>query len=136
MSFCRSYVPKTIEELKKEPNKFAVYYYHFPLPSLHPAAVELTKAAIAAELQGKKDVVLKLYKVKVEARERNVDKILAAFNKAVGTNITEKDINDPRVIKHYEQDLAIADDVMVNGTPTVFFDGEKDRSKSKYKSAK
>jgi protein-disulfide isomerase len=130
--FCRSYVPKAIEHMKKEPNKFAVYYYHFPLPGLHPAAVELTKAAIAAELKGAQDVVLKLYKVKVDARERNLSKILKAFNKAIGTNITEKDIKDSRVEQHYVQDQAIADDVMVQGTPTVFFDGEKDKSKKKY----
>lgn len=134
--FCRSYVPKAIEDMKKEPNKFAIYYYHFPLPSLHPAAVELTKAAIAAELQGKKDVVLKLYKVQIDGRERNMSKILNAFNKVMGTNITKKDIEDPRVVKHYEQDQKIADDVMVQGTPTVFFDGVKDKSKNKYKSAK
>ncbi|MCW8837145.1 MAG: thioredoxin domain-containing protein [Thiovulaceae bacterium] len=130
--FCRSYVPEAIENMKKQADKFAIYYYHFPLPSLHPAAVELTKAAIAAELQGIKDVVLKLYKVKLDSKERNISKILKAFNDAVGTNITEKDIKDPRVLKHYEQDRQIADDVMVQGTPTVFFDGVKDKSKKKY----
>ena len=59
--FCRSYVPEAIEYMKKQPSKFAIYYHHFPLESLHPAAVALTKAAIAAELKGKKDVVLKLH---------------------------------------------------------------------------
>ena len=130
--FCRSYVPKAIEHMKKSPKKFAIYYYHFPLPGLHPAAVDLTKAAIAAELKGAKNVVLNLYKVKLNAHEKNVSKILEAFNKAVGTNITQKDIEDPRVQKHYEQDQAIADDVMVQGTPTVFFDDIKDKSKKKY----
>ena len=130
--FCRSYIPKAIDYMKKQPKMFAVYYYHFPLEGLHPAAVELTKAAIAAELQGKKDVVLKLYKVNVNGRERNVTKILNEFNKVMGTNITQKDLKDPRVEKHFAQDRSIADDVMVQGTPTVFFDGEKDRSKKKY----
>ncbi|WP_373072701.1 DsbA family protein [Sulfurimonas sp.] len=130
--FCRSYVPEALEYMKKHPNKFAVYYYHFPLPGLHPAAVELTKAAIAAELQGKEDVVLKLYKIKLEAHERNITKILSAFNKVMGTNITEKDIQDPRVEKQFTQDQVTADELMVQGTPTVFFDGMKDRSKKKY----
>jgi len=130
--FCRNYVPKAIQTMKKQPNKFAIYYYHFPLPSLHPAAVELTKAAIAAELQGKKNVVLNLYKVEVDGRERNVSKILKAFNKVMGTKITKQDLDDPRVVKHYNQDQSIADDVMVQGTPTVFFDGIKDKSKKKY----
>jgi len=62
--------------MKKEPNKFAIYYYHFPLESLHPAAVELVKAAIALELKGAKDVVLNLYKVNVNPKERSNEKIL------------------------------------------------------------
>jgi hypothetical protein len=118
--------------MKKDPKNFAIYYYHFPLESLHPAAVELTKAAIVAEMQGKKDVVLKLYDVKVGGRERNVEKILKEFNKVMGTKVTKKDLEDPKVLKHFNQDRSIANDVMVNGTPTVFFDGEKDRSKQKY----
>jgi hypothetical protein len=130
--FCRQYVPKAIEHMKKDPKNFAIYYYHFPLESLHPAAVELTKAAIVAEMQGKKDVVLKLYDVKVGGRERNVEKILKEFNKIMGTKVTKKDLEDPKVLKHFNQDRSIANDVMVNGTPTVFFDGEKDRSKQKY----
>ncbi|QFR49074.1 thioredoxin domain-containing protein [Sulfurimonas lithotrophica] len=130
--FCRSYVPEAIEYMKKQPENFALYYYHFPLPSLHPAAVELSKAAIAAELQGVKDVVLKLYNVKLDSKERNVSKILKAFNDAVGTKITEKDLKDSSVVKHFEQDRNIADDVMVQGTPTIFFDGVKDKSKKKY----
>jgi len=130
--FCRQYVPEAIKYMKKQPKKFAIYYYHFPLPALHPAAVELTKAAIAAELKGEKNVVLNLYKVKVAGRETNVDKILKEFNKVMGTKITKKDIEDPKVLKHYNQDQEIANDVMVQGTPTVFFDGAKDRSKKKY----
>ena len=70
--FCRSFVPEAINYMKKYPNKFAVYYYHFPLPSLHPAAVELVNAAVAVELKGRKNVVLDLYKVKVNPKEKSV----------------------------------------------------------------
>lgn len=131
--FCKSFVPEAIEYMRKQPNKFAIYYYHFPLPSLHPAAVELVKAAYVAEVQGKKDVVLNLYKVKLDnARERNVSKILKAFNNTFGTNVKISDINSAEVSKHYEDDLKIADSLMVQGTPTIFFDGKIDKSKKKY----
>jgi len=56
--FCKGYVPGAIKNMKKEPNKFAVYYYHFPLIRIHPASAILVRAAAAAELQGVKDVVL------------------------------------------------------------------------------
>ena len=131
--FCRNYVPEAINYMKKQPSKYAVYYFHFPLQSLHPAAVELVKAAYVAEAQGKKDVVLNLYKVKLDnSRERNVSKILKAFNKTFRTNITASDIKKDYVEKHYADDMKVADALMVQGTPTVFFDGEIDKSKKKY----
>ena len=134
--FCRKFVPEAINEMKKQPNKFAIYYYHFPLPSLHPAAIELTKAAIAAEHNGRKNTVLDLYKVKVSANERDVKKILSAFNKVMNTDIKPEDIKSSKVMKQYNYDQKLADTLMVQGTPTMFFDGKIDKSKKKYKEAK
>jgi len=134
--YCRTFVPEAIEYMKKYPNKFAIYYYHFPLPSIHPAAVELTQAAAAAELKGVKNVVLKLYKVKVNAREKNVQKIVTAFNKELGTKLTPADLKSSAVKKHLAHDAFVADEVMVGGTPTIFFDGKIDRTKKKYKTVK
>lgn len=130
--FCVRHVPKSINYMKKYPNKFAIYYYHFPLPSIHPASIELSQAAIAAELSGYKNVLLNMYKVKVDPRERDVNKILAAFNKAMKTNLTPADISTPAVIERFKSDLSIADDLMVQGTPTFFFDGKIDKTKKKY----
>jgi protein-disulfide isomerase len=134
--FCRGYVPKAIQEMKKSPDMFAVYYYHFPLPSLHPASIELAQAAIAAELKGEKDVILKLYTVEVDARERDVSKILAAFNKALNTDIKPADLTSEAVQKYNKGDLSVAEDVMIQGTPTVFFDGKIDKTKRLYEKAK
>ncbi|QOP43885.1 disulfide bond formation protein DsbA [Sulfurimonas sediminis] len=130
--FCRGFVPGAIKDMKKEPQKFAVYYYHFPLERIHPASATLVKAAIAAEHQGVKDVVLKLYNVSVNPREKNVKKILEAFNKAEGTNITPEDIQNPSVIKQFNHDRLVATDLMVGGTPTVYLDGSVDNTKKKY----
>ncbi len=134
--FCRTFVPEAISYMKKYPKKFAIYYYHFPLPSLHPAAIELSKAAIAVELQGRKNVVLDLYKVKVNSREKDIKKILAAFNKTMKTNVKPSDITTKEVMKQYKSDQAIASNVMVQGTPTMFFDGKIDKTKRKYKNIK
>ncbi len=130
--FCKGFVPGALQNLKKEPNKFAVYYYHFPLLRLHPASATLVKAAAAAELQGVKDVVLRLYTVKINPREKDVEKILAAFNKVEGTNITVADINSEAVKKQIESDVSVARDLMVAGTPTVYLDGKVDNTKKKY----
>ncbi len=131
--FCKTFVPEAINTMKKQPKKYAIYYYHFPLPALHPAAVELVKAAVAAELQGKKDVVLKLYTVEVSPNERDVKKILKAFNKTMGTKITPADLKSKEVLKYIGSDANIADVLMVGGTPTMYFDGKVDKSKRKFK---
>lgn len=133
--FCSQFVPKAIETMKKDPKKFAIYYYHFPLVGLHPAAVELAKAAIVAEQNGRKDVVLDLYKVKIDSKERDVNKILEAFNKTLGTKITPKDLEKPSVLKQFQEDQHIVEELMVQGTPTLFFDDKLDKSKRKYEKA-
>ncbi|MBA1432908.1 MAG: thioredoxin domain-containing protein [Epsilonproteobacteria bacterium] len=130
--FCKGFVPGALDYMKKHPKKFALYYYHFPLERLHSASVHLVKAAAAAELQGYKDVVEKLYHVQINPQERDVKKILKAFNKAVGTKLTPKDLNTPAVIKQVNRDLDIANAVMVGGTPTIYFDGKVDNTKKKY----
>jgi thiol:disulfide interchange protein DsbC len=134
--FCRRFVPDALKYMKEYPDSFAVYYYHLPLESLHPAAVTLTRAAIAAELKGKKDVVLDMYSVEINAKETDEQKILDAFNKQLGTKITIKDIHAPEIEKQSSFDMSVVQAMMVNGTPTVFFDGKKDGSKSKYKAVK
>ena len=130
--FCKGFVPGALQNLKKEPNKFAVYYYHFPLLRLHPASGTLVKAAVASELQGVKNVILRLYTVKINPREKDVNKILAAFNKVEGTNITIADINSEAVKKQTKNDVDVARDLMVAGTPTVYLDGKIDNTKKKY----
>lgn len=134
--FCRQFVPEAVEYMKKDPNKFAIYYYHFPLESLHPAAVELTKAAVALELKGAKDVVLNLYKVEVDPKERKNEVILGEFNRVMNSKITMVDLMSSEVLKHFQNDLKVADSLMVNGTPTLFLDGVLDKTKMKYKEVK
>lgn len=134
--FCRRYVPEAISYMEKYPKTFALYYYHLPLAGLHPAAVTLTKAAIVAEQNGTKDAVLKLYKVDINANEKDEKKILSAFNKVFGTKIDSDDLRRPSVVKQFEFDQKVAQSMMVAGTPTVFFNGQKDSSKNKYKDVK
>lgn len=134
--YCRSLVPSALEEMRKRPKKFAVYYYHFPLPRLHPAAVPIVKAAVAAEQQGYKDVVLKMYSIKIDAKEQDATKVLEVFNKAVGSKITPADLLKPEVIKQIKYDEEIARNVMVAGTPTLYFDDKVDKTKKKYKKVK
>ncbi|MCD6190767.1 MAG: thioredoxin domain-containing protein [Sulfurimonas sp.] len=134
--FCRSFVPGAIEKMKKRPDTFAIYYYHFPLERIHPASVPLVQAAVAAELKGTKDVVLNLYKVKVDPREKNIQKILTAFNKTMKTNIKVADLSKRDVLVHLNSDMSVAENLMVGGTPTLYFDGKVDKTKRKFEQVK
>ncbi len=134
--FCRRYVPEALAYMAKYPKSFAVYYYHFPLAGLHPASVTLTKAAIAEEQNGTDNAVLGLYKLDINANETDDQKILDVFNKAFGTKVTVADIRRSSVVKQFESDQNAARSMMVAGTPTVFFNGQKDSSKNKYKEIK
>ena len=134
--FCRSYVPKALTYMKKYPRTFEVYYYHFPLSSLHPAAVPLVKAAFVAEQNGVANVVENLYKVTVDGREKNVQKVLNAFNTVQGTKVSLSDISNPSIEAKYKHTMDVAEEHLVNGTPSVFFDGKKDASKMQYAAAK
>jgi len=134
--FCRTFVPKALTYMKKYPKTFSVYYYHFPLASLHPAAVHLVEAAFVAHEQGRKGIVEGLYKVKIDGRETNVQKIVDAFNKTQNTKIKVSDLSGRKIKEHFKHDMSVAQEHLVNGTPTVFFDGIKDTTKQKYLRAK
>jgi len=134
--FCKRFVPEALKYMKKYPKEFAIYYYHFPLPSLHPASVALTKAAIAAEHQGRKNITLGMYTVQIDPRSTDETAIVAAFNKAMNTNIKVSDLHAKATMQQYNSDQNIARKLMVNGTPTVFFDGKKDATKKAYKKVK
>ena len=95
------------------------------------------RAAIAAELQGRKNVVLSLYKVGTDiTRETDEQKILDAFNKVANTNLKVADLHTPMVDAQVNSDTEIIESLMVSGTPTVYFDGEKDLGKQRYKEVK
>jgi len=134
--FCKDFAPEALRYMKRYPNDFAVYYYHFPLVRIHPASAVIVRAAVAAERKGVKNVSIKMYDIKIGAREKDVKKILRAFNDAVGTNITQKDIDTAGVKEQIKKDKEIATYLFVGGTPTIYVDGKLDKTRKKYKTVK
>ncbi len=134
--FCIEYSPELIKDVKNNPNKFALYYYHFPLLGLHPDSNIITKAMLVASKMGIKDVTYKTYTAdfyKYLTEHKNSDeKVLKIFNKVMKTNITMDQINSKDIQKSIEHDIFMGEEAMVQGTPTVFFDGVYDKSRYKY----
>ena len=131
--FCQGYLPKILKAAKENPDKIALYYYHFPLVMLHKEAPTVIKAAIVLEDRGMKDVMQKIYSHKFDIDTSDEKKILAEFNKKMGTKITSKDIHDKKVQAQYDEDIKMAGKMMISGTPTVYVNGKKDFSRKKYK---
>ena len=50
----------------------------------------------------------------------------------MGTKLKPSDLKSAAVQKHMRNDAKVAEEVMVGGTPTMFFDGKLDKSKRKY----
>ncbi len=134
--FCISYVPEVINFVKKNKSKVALYYYHFPLLQIHPASEIVTKAMIIAKNKGIKDVEAKVYQVDFKpffnSEEMNKKKILEAFNKLIKTDIKLEELENNKLQEKILEDISMGENVMVQGTPTIFINGEQDKSKLKY----
>ncbi|WP_419777056.1 DsbA family protein [Malaciobacter marinus] len=135
--FCLDYVPDIIKFVNKNSQNTALYYYHFPLLQIHKAANALSKAMLVASNKGVKDVTLKVYEADFDpyfnSNETDEKKILNAFNKVLKTNIKLDEIQSKEIQKEIETDILMGEYVMVEGTPTIFVNGEQDKTKNKYK---
>lgn len=134
--FCQEFMPEILNDVKANPGKIAVYYYHLPLPQIHPASVAISKAMSVASHRGIKDVVLKTYKSKDFFEFHGAAdeaKILSSFNKALGVTVVSADISDKKIIDELKEDKKMAGKLMISGTPTIYLNGKKDNSRYKYK---
>lgn len=133
---CISYIPKLLNHVNKNKNSIALYYYHFPLLRLHPAADTLVKIMEVARNGGLKDIELKVYTTSWDkyfsVKQRDPKVILKAFNTEFKTSITLNQINHAKIKESISFDMAMAEDVLVQGTPTVFINKKRDNSKLKY----
>ena len=134
--FCMDYVPEVIKHVNKNSDSIALYYYHFPLLGLHPAAAPLSKLMEVARHKGIKDAELKAYKIDWEphfsSKSTDEKKILEAFNKQFKTDIKLEEITSKEIYEALQKDILMGEDVMVQGTPTIFINGVKDATREKY----
>ena len=131
--FCLGYLPGLLKDVRANPDKVALYYYHMPLERLHPVSKTLTVAMEHLQSQGKVDEAMKFYKLKIDPRETNETKILSEIKKQLDIDLKPEDINKPEYREAVKADMKKAASMMVRGTPTVYFDGKYDPSRSKYK---
>jgi len=133
--FCQDFMPGFLEAIKKHPGKIALYYYHLPLERLHPASPTVSRLMLVAKKKGVADVELYTYKNKdyFKYDEKDEDKIIRAFNKVMGTDIKKEELHTKEIDDELKEDKKYIDELMINGTPTIYVDGKKDNGRQKYK---
>ncbi len=131
--FCQEKVPEIYEAVKKNPDTFALYYYHLPLIRIHPVSDIIARVMLVEQEKGNFDKVIEMYAFKIAPNEVDVDKVLGKLNKEYGLKLTEKEIDTDEISKELKHDQKIATESMVSGTPTIYLDGKWDRSRNAYK---
>ncbi|EIF51924.1 thioredoxin domain-containing protein [Sulfurovum sp. AR] len=131
--FCQEVVPAIFKVSKENPAKIAVYYYHLPLLRIHPVSDVLTRVMHVAQHEGKTDVVEKIYSLKIDPRETDMTKILAAVKSHTGYSVTAAQVDAKEVKAAMQADEMASSKLMVTGTPTIYIDGEWDKMRDGYK---
>lgn len=124
--FCKDFMTDALEASSKYPDKIAIYYYHFPLTTLHPSSPAIIRAEIAAQAAGIRDVASKVYNAMFEVQADDPDAVVAEFNKLIGTNLKKNDLFTKAVEMRYNADLDRGYAMMIHGTPAVFINGQPD----------
>ena len=131
--FCQEKVPEIYEAVKKNPETFAMYYYHLPLLKIHPVSDIIVRAMLVEQEKKNFDKVMEMYDFEVNPRETNLTKVLDMLNHEFDLKLTEKDIDAEAIAKELKHDKEMATKSMVTGTPTVYIDGEWDKTRNRYK---
>jgi len=131
--FCQDVVPEIFKTAQKNPATLAIYYYHLPLLRIHPVSDVLTRVMHVAQHEGKMDILEKIYTLKIDPKETDTAKILAAVKAHAGYSVTEAQINAKSVLEGMKKDVDDAKKMMVSGTPTIYIDGKWDKMRDGYK---
>jgi len=121
--FCARAEPLINDVLTQYPDTVRFVYKQFPLTSIHKNALAASKAALAAQKQGK---FWEMHE-KLFANQRALgEEDLKEYAKQIGLDLAkfEVDMNSPEVQRQIQSDMALARKVQVRGTPTIFVNGK------------
>ncbi|HEX7408985.1 MAG TPA: thioredoxin domain-containing protein [Candidatus Binatia bacterium] len=122
--FC-SQIPGLVDQLLKAyPKEVKFVYKEFPLVTIHQNAMPAARAAVAASKQGKFwEMHDKLF---ANQRALQADN-LKQYAKDIGLDAAkfEQDLASPDVQKEIDDDVRLAQQSQVSGTPTLFLNGKR-----------
>jgi len=131
--YCQEITPQLIDDVKANPNIFALYYYHLPLLRIHPASDTATRAMLIFQKRGDIKHLKDMYHLVVNPREINAGVVLKAIKEKTGVQIKRVEIYSSEINQALATDKALKKRLMVTGTPTIFIDGDWDPTRMAYK---
>lgn len=128
---CKSVHSQLWDAAEKYGNDLAFVYRNMPIASIHPNARAAAAAAEAAGLQGKYwEMHHIIYEEQdawssTDAKDRN--NVFAGYAERLGLNKEQflADLAKPEITKKINFDIALARLNGVNGTPTIYINGEQ-----------
>jgi protein-disulfide isomerase len=127
--FCARNLPLVKQVLDAYPNDVNFVYKEFPLTSIHNNAMNASKAAIAAQKQGK---YWEMHDKLFENFQNLGEDSLKKYAGEVGLDVAqwEKDYKSPEVAQQVQDDMRLASQSDVRGTPTMFVNGKRVANRS------
>ncbi len=121
--YCSVAVLKLNAILKAYPNDIKLIFKQYPLADLHSQAELAAEAALAAHRQGK---FWPLHDAMFADRTHLTRQNILAMAGKAGLDLTkfQQDWDSPAIRQAVARDQADGDKVFVNGTPTIFIDGQ------------
>ena len=122
--YCSKAVAQINATLKAYPNDVRLIFKQYPLVELHPAAAISAAAALAAHAQGK---FWPMHDVMFANRPKLGRQSILAWAKEMGLDMKRftADLDSDAIKKAVGRDRADGDKAGVEGTPTVFLNGQR-----------
>ena len=122
--FCAQVPALTDQVLKAYPKQVKLVYKEFPLTTIHQYAMPAARAALAAGKQGKFwEMHDKLFANQRALQPDN----LKQYAKEIGLDVAkfEQDMASADIQKEIDEDVKLAQQSQVGGTPTMFVNGKR-----------
>jgi protein-disulfide isomerase len=122
--YCSKAVAQINATLKAYPNDVRLIFKQYPLVELHPAAAISAAASLAAHAQGK---FWPMHDVMFANRPKLSRQSILAWAKEIGLDMSRftADLDSDAIKKAVARDRATGDKAGVEGTPTVFLNGQR-----------
>ncbi|HXQ24537.1 MAG TPA: thioredoxin domain-containing protein [Candidatus Acidoferrales bacterium] len=122
--FCARATSLLDQVVSTYPKEVKFVYKQFPLISIHQNALNASKAALAAQKQGK---FWEMYNLLFTNQHALQPENLKQYAQQIGLDADkfDKDMQSPEVQQQIDADLKLGAEVGVGGTPTIYVNGKR-----------